>query len=201
MALLRTSVSEVWYDWNAPLEGKKNFLYCDILGKVTTAVGYLCDSPAEACKIPWLHPDGSLATPEEIAAEWHAVKAGQWPASVAQQRTVLRLDDETMRSLTAQRLAANVAALALRFPRFASFPADAQLALCSMAWAMGAGFPVKFPRFSAAVDREDFAAAAAECKINETGNRGLIPRNARNKAHLLAAAERWNALDRLTDDP
>jgi len=50
-----------------------------------------------------------------------------------------------------------------------------------MAWACGAGFVRIFPRLAKALDVGDFAAAARECHINETGNPGLKPRNVANK--------------------
>jgi hypothetical protein len=53
------------------------------------------------------------------------------------------------------------------------------MALLSMAWGMGAGFAVggKWPKFRAAVAAGDFDKAADNCRINETGNPGVRPRN------------------------
>ncbi|MGO9893202.1 MAG: hypothetical protein ACLPX8_03180, partial [Bryobacteraceae bacterium] len=80
------------------------------------------------------------------------------------------------------RLAANESFLKRQqwFQDFDTWPADAQLGLLSMAWAMGPGGPGQFPHFSSACKSLDFNAAAAECKMNEAGNPGLIPRNQAN---------------------
>jgi hypothetical protein len=49
-----------------------------------------------------------------------------------------------------------------------------------MSWAMGPGGPGGFPQFRAACQNLDFNAAAAECKMSEAGNPGLVPRNQAN---------------------
>ena len=49
-----------------------------------------------------------------------------------------------------------------------------------MAWAMGPAGPGAFPTFRAACQKLDFKTAAAECKMNEAGNPGLVPRNQAN---------------------
>jgi hypothetical protein len=56
-----------------------------------------------------------------------------------------------------------------------------------MAWAMGAGFPAHFPRFTAAIAAGDWATASDECRIDETGNPGVHLRNMANRALLLSA--------------
>ena len=77
------------------------------------------------------------------------------------------------------------------FSGFDQWPADAQMAVLSMAWAMGPGFAPKWTKFCAAFARKDspdFEAAAATCKMNEAGNPGLIPRNNANKRLFLNAS-------------
>ncbi len=74
------------------------------------------------------------------------------------------------------------------FSAFDNWPADAQMALLSMAWAMGPAGPGNFPRFSAACENLDFNGAARECEMDATGNPGLVPRNLANKTLLSNAA-------------
>ena len=45
---------------------------------------------------------------------------------------------------------------------------------------MGPGGFTGFPNFSAACQKLDFKTAAAECKLSEVGNPGVIPRNRAN---------------------
>jgi hypothetical protein len=92
------------------------------------------------------------------------------------------------------KLAANETYLRQRYPAYDDWPADAQLGLLSMSWAMGPGF--KFPAFDAAVTDLDFARAATVCSINSTNNPGVVPRNAANKQLFgnAAAVGAW-ALD------
>src|SRR6202042_670124 len=78
--------------------------------------------------------------------------------------------------------------LARTFPDFASFPAPAQTAILPMSWAMGSGFPARWPLFSAAVRAQDWAACAANCAISSVGNAGVIPRNNADRALFLQAA-------------
>jgi hypothetical protein len=82
------------------------------------------------------------------------------------------------------------------FINFDSWPADAQLGLLSMAWAMGPGGPGGFPNFRTACQRLDFNTATPECKMNEAGNAGVAARNQANftlfsnAAFVLAGAAR-----------
>jgi hypothetical protein len=129
---------------------------------------------------------GSAATAEQISKEWRNLKNDPSLAARGYQAcetlTQLELSDAAIDSLLLERLTSNENLLK-RHPWFADFenwPADAQLGLLSMAWAMGAAGPENFPVFRAACRRLDFKTAAAECKMDETGNPGLIPRNRAN---------------------
>ena len=79
-----------------------------------------------------------------------------------------------------------VVALARRFPDLPTWPASAQLAVLSLAWACGPGF--RFPKTEAAIRTQDWATAAEEGVINSVGNPGVIPRNKANRQLFLAAA-------------
>lgn len=174
------------------LEGCVPWMYLDILGLVTTGVGCLIDAPHEACKLPWRRPDGSPASASEIAGEWANVKANRALArqghKAAAKFTRLRLDDEGVAELLEHRAADFEAFYRKTWPAWDSFPADAQLAIHSMGWAMGPGFPRKFPTFTKAVLAGDWAGAAAQCAMRATGNPGLIPRNKMNVRLFNAAA-------------
>jgi hypothetical protein len=76
------------------------------------------------------------------------------------------------------------------FHCFDEWPADVQLGIHSMAWAMGAGFMRKFPKFTDACKACDWKRAAVECRMNTVNNPGLVPRNVANKKLFLTAAQK-----------
>lgn len=181
---MHASVLAAYRPFTAKFEGILPFMYADVKGLVTTGIGNLIDPVGAALALPWKHKDGRSATPDEIRAEWTKVKGhtelklkgGGAYAKV----TSLVLDDAAIDHLVATKLQQNEAVLRQRFPSFDRWPADAQLGLLSMAWAMGPHF--HFPVFEAALNqpRPDFKAAARASEMDATNNPGLHPRNAAN---------------------
>lgn len=186
---MRDAVRARFVDWSDDYEGLVTWLYCDALGLVTTGMGDLVDPISMALGLPFVRPDGSPATREEIAAAWRAVKARQDLAShgggAYKRLTTIRLTRAGVAELVASKLDSNDAILEKRFPRFASWPADAQLFAHSMAWACGAGF--RYPKMVALLRAGDFKGAIAECTINP--NIGtIVHRNEANRQLLANAA-------------
>jgi hypothetical protein len=93
----------------------------------------------------------------------------------------MRMTDEGMDRLVASRLAQTERTLREKyFPQWDSFPADAQLACLSIAWAVGDGWPTKFPLCAAAVRERRWLDARTHAKIKTEGNPGVVPRNKAN---------------------
>jgi len=165
-------------------------MYLDILGLVTTGVGNLIDPRPAALKVPFVTLSGAAATLGEIEEEWDTIKGhtelAHAGAGAAKKFCRLRLTQAGIVGLVDGKLTEMVGFLAKRFPELQDWPADAQLAVCSMAWAMGPGF--KFPKFQVAVSKKDFSAAALQCDINAAGNPGVIPRNVANRKLFTNAA-------------
>lgn len=193
---MKPSVSDIFPSFSTRFEGRVNFMYLDIKKLVTTGIGNLIDPFPLAQNLPWqpkAEPDRA-ATADEIAAEWNLVKSD--PGGRSQRGggsfgavTTLQLSDDAIDALVRQKLT-GMANFLVNRPEFASFedwPADAQLGLLSMAWAMGPGF--KFPNFQAACADQDFRAAADQCHMADESNPGLRPRNAANKQLFLSAAD------------
>jgi hypothetical protein len=176
------SVIATFPKFSTKFEGRVPFMYLDVKGLVTTGIGNLIDSVAAAQALAWKNPDGSLCTPQQVADAWNAVKARQdmklAGGGAFGPLTTIRLDDAAIDSLVASKMLDNEGYLLAHYPNFGKWPADAQLGLHSMAWAMGPNFVM--PKFQVAVNsvRPDFKTAATESKMSETGNPGLIPRNA-----------------------
>ncbi len=185
---MREVVRAAWHGFSEPLEGRCTWMYADALGLVTTGVGNLIDPIAYALALPWRTPDGKLATPEDIRRAWQRVKRDADPKAgggTHARLTSLRLDDHEVDRLVDRKLDANDRVLETRFPAWHSLPADAQLALHSLAWACGPHF--KYPKLEAAVKRLDFVTAAEECRITPLIGT-IIERNSRNRRCLLNAA-------------
>jgi len=144
---------------------------------VTCATGNLIDPIASALVLPWRRRDGGLATNEEKAACWHLVKARQDMTAgggVAYGKlpgNTLRLDVDAMTALFFRRLDGDAVHLRKRFPDYEEWPADAQLAVHSMAWALGPAWDeAEWPKFTAALRRQDWMTCSEQCDISSIPN-------------------------------
>lgn len=176
------SVYDAFVPFTTALEGRVHWMYVDVKGLVTTGIGNLIDSVDAAAALPWQHADGTSAERDEVAAAWQDLKDNQATLAVAgykacASRNDLRLTDDDVDRLVADKLESNRGVFVARFTAFDDWPADAQLAGMSMCWALGPAFAPKWPKLSAALDGEDFGSAADNCHISEAGNPGVIPRN------------------------
>jgi GH24 family phage-related lysozyme (muramidase) len=204
---MRPSVRDIWLEFNEPLEARTHWMYLDIRGFVTTAIGLLIDAtrtplqePNEAeraashqlaRRLAWQLPDGSPAGSAEIDEEWDNVKAmmdlAPQGGGTFKDRTTLRIDDDEVDRVVFEKLDEMESVLIGRepFADFADFPADAQPGLLSMSWGMGPNF--RFPKFQAFVTDGDWAGAATECRFNP--DKGTIKtRNDRNQQLFRNAA-------------
>lgn len=200
---MRSVVRYCFVAFSSRFEGVVPWMYLDIDGAVTVAIGNLID-PLPAVLPPFVRrSDGAPATRAEIVNEWRRVKAHPTAAhdghKVLESFTALRLTDEGVAQVVGAKVDEMDGQLARRFgctahddcrqhPElgavctehgYASWPADAQLATLSMAWACGPGF--RFPALERALRAGDFATAARECRMDDSRNKGLTPRNAANR--------------------
>lgn len=192
-ALVYASVIARFVSYSERYEGRISWMYRCVANKVTIGAGCILEPMTLAFSLPLRWADGRLATREEIIAEWQAIKTapdlGDLGAAEAKKIAQLHLSSDALDALTWQRFDAVVKDLAHRFPAFVVWPAAAQLATIGMTWALGSERLWKlFVRWRAHVDRQDWAAAAGECKIDETDNDGVIKRNRANRALFEHAA-------------
>jgi DNA-binding Xre family transcriptional regulator len=165
------------------LEGAVGFLYLDVRGLATTAWGVLVEPVAASLRLPWRRPDGTPANEKDIREDYARVKArtdlaqrgGMAYRNVAQ----LRLTQEALELVTFRKLDQIWTHLRGRFAELDTWPADAQLALVSHAWAVGPAF--QWPMLLAALKSQNFTMAAVECTLREEGNHGVKPRNVANR--------------------
>lgn len=184
---MHPSVHAAWHRFSEPFEGRILSMYLDVKGYVTTGVGNLIDSVSEAQKLPWRHQStGMPATPYEIGEAWHRLKSAPEYAhkstAAARALTGLLLTDADVDALVERKLQENDAYITNHwFPRFEEIPADAQLAILSMAWAVGPAFNQKFPLFTYSALAWKWWECASSCRIREEENPGVIPRNKANR--------------------
>jgi hypothetical protein len=191
---MKSAVEAAWFKFTDKFEGNVPFMYLDVKGLVTFGRGNLADPCSLALAIKWVHKsDGSPAMGTEIITDWVAVKqSGMTGHSWKDFETVtkLRVDAEALDAFDMQKTKEMENYLKNR-PQFKDFdywPADAQLGLLGMAWAMGPAF--QFPHFQAACAKQDWQTCAGkdgdpvvnpalrgEAWMNDQGNPGLRPRN------------------------
>lgn len=194
---MRASVRAAAGPFNTAHEARLRFMYLCTAELVTTGIGNMIDgtgNPAlkhtpwtPALTLPWRHKDGTPATIAEVKAAWLAVKAEK---ALAQQGgghfghvTSLRLTEQAVDAIVASKLAEVGRQLAARFSTFEEMPADAELALVSMSWAMGDGRFAQFPKFSAFMRAGDYHGASTECLMQP--NRGTLKTRNRDNATML----------------
>lgn len=227
---MRKIVAEKFKEFTIKREGFTPFMYCDTLNLVTTGIGNLIDSGARngfdisnsamapAMNLPWKFKAAGwtsknplatgTASKEEIKEAWIRTKLHEQENPGFNQRggfayanlTPLTLDLDGLDNLFTRTLNSFESTLKARYTNYEKWPADAQLALLSMAWAMGPAF--NFPAFKAATDRLDFKAAAEQSFFKGGGGtrQSRAGRNAENFIMFNNAAEvqsQGGDLDRL----
>lgn len=180
------SAIEAFVPMNSPIEGVFHWLYPDVKGFLTTAIGILADPVARALLLPWKLPSGALASKAQVISEWNALKArpelATYRASnhVVESATTIRLTDADVAAVVQTRLLATEQRMRHFFKNWDSFPADAQLALLSMGWALGSDFETGYPKLTAAANLGEWETCALQCEISHAGNAGVIARNTQN---------------------
>lgn len=132
---------------------------------------------------------GDLVSPSEVADAWTKVKRQNELVPNFAQRggfayaplTNITLDMEAIQHLFYTTLYNFEATLQTRFTTYDDWPADAQMALLSMAWAMGPNFYKTFKAFSDAANTQNFAIAAEQCEFR--GGGAMSNPTSRNYAH------------------
>lgn len=199
------SVLAAFRKFTVDREGDTDFMYADSKNWVTTGIGNKIDDGstehstsfkasdyAPALALPWRHRgSGAHATLQEIAAVWQLVKSridlnphgGMIYKSLA--GNDLYLDSAALGDLVSGTLRNVETHLRALYPNFQTIPGDAQLALVSMAWAMGTErMRLSFPKFNAAVRAGDFVTAARESHMVDAN----ADRNDANRDLLFNAA-------------
>lgn len=202
---MKQSVREVFIEFSTKFDSCVPWMHLDREGMVRAGISCLVDPIDHAFGVPWVHKDdGHKAEMNEISSDWVRVKKNrllvhQGPGR-ARFYTSLELTKEGVEKLTFGRLEAHeVYLVAHVFPGFEGYPADAQLAILSVVWALGDPAQLK-ASFSKAVLEEAWTVAAEECFLPETNAPERKPRNWANRK-LLAMAATTETPDEVTGWP
>lgn len=190
---MRDAARDHFAQLTARYEGRKGWMYLDTHDPplVTTGVGNLIDPVSEALKLPWQR-GGDPASPAEIEADWARVKA--MPGGMKAEHYLdggreLRLTEEAIDELERRKLDAFWGVISNHFPGAEDWPADGQLGVVMMVWALGMGELLKdFPKFCGALALEHWEVVARECDISTA-------HEARNQAHRLCFLNAARSLD------
>jgi GH24 family phage-related lysozyme (muramidase) len=199
---MQTGAAAAWYAFTKHYEGEVPYMYLDTRGLVTVGIGNLIDPVASARALPFQfkarnklgRQPGQRATQAEIEAEWNHLKNNPQRSVLMQHghqrcasETNLELSAAHLRALFQSKTSRNETYLRGVYPAFAHWPADAQLAVMSMAWALGPAFHKKWPKFHAACMKGNFDDAANNCTIRNSrrnpahgilfGNAACVVRN------------------------
>ena len=211
--MIHQSVIDKFIEFSTPLEGNEHAPYLDSIGLPSYGIGFLAwDSHAPqpahlALGVKWTLPDGSTASDAEVIRQITALHAQpalahyKATSQVVLNATTVRVNDEEIKAELMRRLTVDYRWLeAHHFPQIGAWPADAQLAALSVAWAVGPDWPSIFgnakrslaaspARFLEAIIHMPDAAhpghfLPAEIDIKEQGNPGIVPRNVANELAL-----------------
>jgi GH24 family phage-related lysozyme (muramidase) len=191
---MHQSVADKFIEFSTRFEGRVNWMYLDVRGLVTVGIGNLIDPVYLAQTLPFRHVGSNeRATVAEISLEWHRIKTMQSLAReghvAAGKYATLHLPNADVDALVREKMVQFEIHLRHHFDGWDRYPADAQLGILSMAWAMGPDFPRKFPAFTRACRIGDWTQASAQCLMRTTGNPGLIPRNKANRDAFIYAQQ------------
>lgn len=148
-------------------EGVVNYFYQDVVGLVTIGVGFMIPSAASAADLEMVNRETNrAATAQEKSDDWANIKAQPKAmlASFYKPFTKLIMPDGAITAELTRLLDVFSGMLGRRFSQFAEFPPTAQVGLLDMVYSLGfEGLINSYPKFCAAVDRQDWGTCAAEC--------------------------------------
>jgi hypothetical protein len=191
---VRPALLDTFPAWSEHFEGDLLFFYLDLKRLVTIGVGLLFDP-----YVPGLNFGG--ASEAEVRAAWFVVKNDQTldPRRGGAQYgalTSVRMTEAGVQALVRAKMLANEVVLRRYLTNWDAAPAKAQRAAMSHAWAFGAAFPPKWPKWTAAFNAGNYALASlqdvpspAEMAVQNTS------------FHARIAAEQADLANALQGDP
>jgi GH24 family phage-related lysozyme (muramidase) len=147
-------------------EGRIAWMYLDTLGNVTTGIGQMIPTVADALRYPFHKPSGEQAKNSDIEAEYTRVKQMQRGLLARAYRTpdALLLSDDDINYSFKNTLINAAVELTVVFPDYPEYPDPAKVALLDMRYNLGiTKLRNEFVNFCAAVRQRRWPVAAQEC--------------------------------------
>ena len=149
-------------------EGSIPYMYRCTGGEVTVGVGHAISDSTHAQALSWTGAPAAAL----IAADFMRIAAATkgFPADRYEGLTKCRLSADATDALLLQDIDAFAAQLTKLLPAWTGYPEPAQQALFDMAYNLGLGGLMKFPKMLAACAAGNWETAATECRRNGIGD-------------------------------
>lgn len=175
-------------------EAFKNWMYLDSVSQITIGYGFMMPNAEAAVDVDLRHADKKVAKDDEKRDEWSRLRkispAGKelnYRAEYYRKDAVLFITQEEGQRLMLLKLDGFIRDLRTIYPKFDTFPEDAQVALMDMIYNLGWKVKKVFVNFTKAINDPkgpDWKKAAAQSRRPQLSD----ARNAEVKHLLLAAA-------------
>ena len=150
----------------AGFEGRVNWMYLDTTRTVTVGVGQSIQSARQALKYPFQRPDASLASSDEILAEYATVME-MMPGNVAKayrRSSSLLLNNAAIDTIFRSTVVECAEELVHLFPDFDEYPDPIKVVLIDMDYNLGTTkLRRAYPLFCNAVKNHLWSVAALHC--------------------------------------
>jgi GH24 family phage-related lysozyme (muramidase) len=150
-----------------PYEGNISHMYLDTKGLVTVGIGNLLASVEAAQALEFVSRASTRsASAAEIKTDYESIQTQKVGLRAQGYREFTKLDlpDVAINDLFRKRIDEFKKQLKASYPSFDDYPPAAQLAMLDMAFNLGtSGLRRKWPNLNAAIDKKDWADAAANC--------------------------------------
>ncbi len=175
-------------------EAFKNWMYLDSVSYVTIGYGFMMPNPEAAVEVDLRHADKKVAKDDEKRDEWTRLRAispaGKelnYRAEHYRKDAALFITQDEGQRLMLLKLDGFIRDLRTIYPKFDTFPEDAQVALMDMIYNLGWKVKRVFVNFTKSINDPkgpDWKKAAAQARRPQLSD----ARNAEVKRLLLAAA-------------
>lgn len=180
---MKQEVTDQFFEWSQRFESYCDWMYLDVRGLVTIGIGNLIEPKAYAMScLDYTGGDPGVAWDLVKSRQDMKLHGGEAFAAL----TTVRATPDSIKRLCNQRLAQMESTLKQVFTEWEDWPWQAQLATLSLSWALGPAFTLHWPKFTADCKKQDWASAAVDCHMSESGqNQSFRDRNAANKQLFL----------------
>ena len=155
-------------------EGKISYMYLCTAGKITTGIGCVLHSTADAMMLKWMDASGNRVTKDIVRKTYLLLsrmpngKKHTYYIKKMPKECQIFIDDEEIYKLAIDKIKKNyLPTLVQEFSDFESYPIDAKIALLDIVYAVGTGaFNRGWHKLKCYCSMHDFGLASNEVKIS-----------------------------------